>query len=231
MSLPDYDALRPGIRLPLCVDGGAVPAPVAGPLLDQGRACNNLGAALAVALLDKDRAIEQEQRADSDPNLNAHSVERQTNEALLDLIHDRIDRITALYADTAAQYVVDAVEAAGQASRGEALTPSAPRPITAADVVLLTQIYLPLIQIDTDAVTDPTRQRRIRVENEDLANTHRLLMAVIAEIGKPENLPCPPSPMQRFILEPELGAALHHYAAGSVVALALMSRSSPRPPH
>jgi hypothetical protein len=122
------------------------------------------------------------------------------------------------------------VEAAAR-PEGRSLTPSAPRPITAADVLLLTPSHLPLIQIDTDAGTDAKRHRRIRVEYEDLANSHRLLMEVIAEISKAENLPHPPSPTQRFNIEPELAAALHHYAAGCVVALALVTTSSPRLPH
>ncbi|MDT5152313.1 MAG: hypothetical protein QOI01_4046 [Mycobacterium sp.] len=221
MNLPDFDDLRPGVRLLLTVrPENAIPDDIAGPLIDHGRACNDLATALAAALLDKDRLIDQEQRASYDSGKN---VEGQTIQALFDINHECIEQLSALYADTAAQYAVDAIEAAGQAHRRQPLTPSAPRPITATDLILLPEIHLPLIQIDVSTIAKPKLQHRAQVENRGIVEGHRLLHAAIAEARKPENQKSGPTPAERCVLEPELGAALHNYAAACIEALTILT--------
>lgn len=221
MDMPEHSRVQPGARTLLFMEWGPhIPADVAEPLLALGRTCNDIGHALASARIEQARALDQQQRAQQRQDRSG-SIEFRAAEALWEAAQGYIDDLVDLYASTAARYVAAAVEVASQAINQQPLALSAPLDVPVADILLLADIHVPLIQLDPTAFDDPKKRRRAELENDDIAESHRLLLHVMAETTKPANLPERRGPVRSFLVEPELAAALHEYACSCLVALYL----------
>lgn len=113
--MPEHSRVQPSSRLLLPVEWRQhIPPDVAAPLLALGRACNDIGTTLAVALVEQSRVLHQQQRAQQ-RNDEANAVEAQTAEQLWEAAQSYVEQLVDLYASTAARYVAVAVETAIQA--------------------------------------------------------------------------------------------------------------------
>ncbi len=139
---------------------------------------------------------------------------------------DHAERLTALYAWAAAQYATCAVEIASRAADGEAAAAPTSLPVLPSDVLSLSQIHVPLLQIPDRAVSTRWRSGPAR-ENAGLATDHRRLVAAMAAVESPSTTFDEPDKVAErqtgYLLEAEFPAALHEYGASCAFALAIMS--------
>jgi hypothetical protein len=211
--------IHPGTRTLLPTETfGSIPAHIADPLLALGRACNDAGAIVASAYLDRSRVLDRQQRLEQD-RAQPHSVEIDTAELLWEASIDHIERVGAIYAAVASRYVTAAVEAASHAiSRRPVRVPDVDT-VDVADILLLAEIHIPLIQLD-EAAFSPRKQRRARGENAALRAAHEALQQASAATIAYDDAELADG-TRRFIPGPELGGALHEYACMCAMALAV----------
>ena len=224
MSLSDFEALRPGARTLLQVTSNLdLPDAVAQLMLGLGRAANDSGLALVDALQHKQRAFDLVDRTSG----GGREPEQTAAEEFFGAALDYVERLTSLYAVTAAQYAVCAVETASRLVNGLPVVMPISLPIVPSDILRLAQIHVPLVQIPIGPVAGKWA-RRAQVENVGLATGHRLLQEAMAEVeNPPQAFDVPdetPLRIQATTLEVEFPAALHDYAAGCAVVVALMAR-------
>jgi hypothetical protein len=129
---------------------------------------------------------------------------------------DHAERLTALYAWAAAQYATCTVEIASRVADGEPASVPTPLPVLPSDVIVLSQIHVPLLQIPERAVSDRWR-RRLAQENTGLAADHRQLVAAMAAVESPSTTFDEPDKVAErqsgYLLESKFPAALHEYGA------------------
>jgi hypothetical protein len=221
MHLYNRTRTTPGIRFHLATENVVnLPENVAGPLRRMGRACNDIGLTLASALLEQGRALDRHRQASQDPS-EGPDIESDTAEAIFDATVAYIHNLTDVYTATVAPYAVYAVETASRAINEQPLTPPSTGDIVAADLFLLAPIHLPLIQLDPQALPTDRWRHRVGLQNEGLAESHRLLGEAIAEINRSGTVRDERGLVESLGQEPEFPSLLHEYASDCIVALTL----------
>jgi hypothetical protein len=216
--------MRPGPRALFPQDMGAVVArEVLDALLVLGQACNDAGLAVLDAQSQFAQAAEGLWRCWDHTNIG-DALGRVTEDRFA-ACRDHVERLTAVYAWAAAQYATCAVQAASRVADGEpASVPSLA--VLPSDVLLLSQIHVPLLQIPDRSASGRWRSRVPR-ENVALAADHKRLIAAMKSVESPSVTFDEPSRVAErqdaYLLEAEFPAALHEYAASCVFALAMMS--------
>lgn len=154
------------------------------------------------------------------------SVEIRTAELLREAGVKHVERVSEVYGAVAARYVTAAVEAASHAISGREVTVPDAEGTDIADIVLLAEIHVPLVQLDETAAGDVHRQRRVRIENANLRATHEVLQMVLAGTIRYDEVDTHDG-ARRFMSGAELGGALHEYASACVYVLAFALAAGP----
>ncbi len=204
--------------------GAVVADDVVNLLLVLGQACNDAGLAVLDAQAQFAQASEVLWRCWDHTNVD-DAIGRVVEERFA-ACRDHVERLTALYAWAAANYATCAVEIASRVADGDRATVPTSLPVLPSDVLGLSQIHVPRLQIPDRAVSDRWRSRLAR-ENDGLAADHRRLVAAMAAVESPATTFDEPAKVFErqtgYLLEAKFPAALHEYGTSCAFGLAIMS--------
>lgn len=207
----------------------SIDAVVPGPVLDLlrvlGQACNDAGLAVLGAQTQLAYASEAFWRLSDQMDLGPNLLTWVAEEHYF-ACRDHVERLTAMYAQAAAQYAVCAIEVASRVADGHTAAVPTSLPAMPSEVLMLAQIHVPLLQIPDRAVAS-SWGRSIARENAGLASDHRHLIAAMSSIESPAAAFDDPDKVAErqtaYLLETEFPSALHEYASACACALAIMS--------